>query len=79
MHLFSTLYKVDPTAVNECTEKVALERIEEKCICLENEKKEENQDKEAMISHAIRALQCMSRIISVLQGTFLFFPFQRER
>ena len=56
MCLFSTLYKVDPTTVDECTEEVALERIKEKRICLENEKKEENQDEEAMSSHAIRAL-----------------------
>ena len=34
MCLFSTLYKVDPKVVDECTEEVTLERIEEKCIRL---------------------------------------------
>ena len=57
MHLFSMLYKVDPTVVNECTEEVMLERIEEKCICLENEKKGENEEQESMSTHAIGALK----------------------
>ena len=56
MHLFSTLYKVDPTVVDECTEEVTLERIEEKCIHLENKKNEGKKELESMSTHAIRAL-----------------------
>ena len=92
MRLFSTLYKVYPTAFNECTEELALERIEEKCIPLENKKKKENEDKEAMSSHAIRALTPIgivhfSRFITVhvenyfgaARNISFFFPFSEGK
>ena len=56
MRLFSTLYKVDPTVVDKCTEEVTLERIEEKHIRLENEKNDGKKELESMSTHAIGAL-----------------------
>ena len=57
MCLFSILYKVDPTVVDECTEQVMLERIEEKRFRSENKKKGENEKLESMSTHAIGALK----------------------
>ena len=51
MRPFPTLFKVNPTIVDECTEEILLERAEEKRIRRINEAKEEGKKKLKMSTH----------------------------
>ena len=57
MRHFPTLFKVDPTIVDECTEEILLERAEEKRIRRINEVKEEGEKKLKMSSHTEGAIK----------------------
>ena len=57
LRVFSTLFKVDPTIDDECTEVVELERQEERRVKLVNEKKRKSQKKETVSSHTIDAIK----------------------
>ena len=63
MRLFPTLFKVDPTIVDECMEEILLERTEEKRI---NERRKEGKKKAKISTHtdgvikpvAVRRFSC---------------------
>ena len=57
MRRFPTLFKVDPTIVDECTEEILLERAEEKRIRRINEAKEEGEKKLKMSTHTEGAIK----------------------
>ena len=59
MRKFPTLYKIDPTVVDDCTEEIPIERTEEKRIRLVNEKKKKNEKKEEMSTHTRDAIKAV--------------------
>ena len=59
MRKFPTLYKIDPTVVDDCTEEIPIERMEEKRIRLVNEKKKKDEKKEEMSTHTRDAIKAV--------------------
>ena len=57
MRLFLTLFKVDPTIVDECMEEILLERTEEKRIRRINEMRKKAEKKERISTHTEGAIK----------------------